>query len=273
MNRHGFLSAIAASVTFPVLPAGVSLTWYAQPLHLPARRLESGAERIVPAASIIKLLIAEAVVDEIGRGRLQLDAQIAIAPHDRVDGSPRFPSGSRAPVSGLVAAMLSFSDNTAANALLHHLGFDACNARASALGLPATRFRRSFYDWNAQRRGLENTTSARDSALLMERLADLPRSPDAGRAAAGEVVMRALLAQDDRETIPAALGNNSAIANKTGELPNVRHDVAIVGYGARDPYVVAILCRYDGSRSAAITAIRHVATTIDRQFAGVRPPQ
>jgi beta-lactamase class A len=268
MNRQGFLDAIAAAVAFPALPAGVSVTWYAQRLHVPAHRLENGGDRIVPAASIIKLLIAEAVVDEIGHGRLQLDAQIAIAPHDWVDGSPRFAPGSRAPVSGLVAAMLSFSDNTAANALLHQLGFDACNARASALGLSSTRFRRSFYDWNAQRRGLENTTTARDSGLLMERLAGFPRSADARGAAAGEVIMRALLAQDDRETIPAALGNGSGIANKTGELPNVRHDVAIVGYGARNPYVVAILSRYTGSRSAAITAIRQVATTIDRQFAG-----
>ncbi|MDB5072433.1 MAG: Beta-lactamase enzyme family [Candidatus Eremiobacteraeota bacterium] len=79
--------------------------------------------------------------------------------------------------------------------------------------------------------------------------------------------MIALLAQTDRETIPSALRSRSHIANKTGELPGVRNDVAIVGYGDPDAYVVAVLDRYgNNERRAAIDAIRDVIRTIDRRL-------
>jgi beta-lactamase class A len=259
----------AGCVARPIFVEAASrdeLVWYAGDLD-GARTFSNGADRVLPAASVIKLLIARTLVDAVSAGQLSLDARVPLKLRDRVGGSDRYgatPPG-RYRVGDLLGAMLSLSDNTASNVLLHYLGAERCNGRAAASGFTATRIRRSFYDWEAQRRGLENTTTARESALLLVELAR--RAQVRGRD--GEVAratMRALLAQTDRETIPAALPRRSAIANKTGELPGIRNDVAIVGYGRHDAYVVSVMDRYAAPRSVAIEQIRALVATLDRRF-------
>ncbi|HEX3462674.1 MAG TPA: serine hydrolase [Candidatus Elarobacter sp.] len=259
--------ALSAARGALATPSSPTLTWYAERLHNRGTALESGAQRTVPAASVIKLLIARTIVGELASRRLAFGDGVPLRGADRVGGSDRYgavPPG-RYPLAGLLEAMLSLSDNTAANALLHLAGMDACNACAAELGLAATRFRRTFYDWDAQRRGLENTTTAFESARLLAEL--VTHTGDAGRAGeAARIALRALLGQTDRETIPAALPGRRGIANKTGELPGIRNDVAIVGYGTPNAYVLAIMCRYPPStgRAAAIGAIRRRVEEIDR---------
>jgi len=273
MRRRLFIALVGAEcVTFP---QGVRASLVSGPIYFAAdlrgnRQYSGGADTVLPAASVIKLLIARTLVDDVAAGRLALDSRIPLNARDRVGGSDRYetsPPGAY-PLEDLLSAMLSLSDNTASNALLQHLGMDRCNDRAGASGLRATRIRRRFYDWEAQRQGRENTTTPRESALLLVDLAR--RAQEVGRG--GEVsraTMQALLAQSDRETIPAALPQRLAIANKTGELPGVRNDVAIVGYERRSPYVVSVMYRYGGTdRSSAIQEIRSLVRSLDRRLTG-----
>ena len=272
MKRGDFVAlATAASVALPAPGRGSSgdvLVWYAADLS-GTRVLSKDPDRVLPAASVIKLLIARTLVDAVATSALSLHSRIPLAAHDRVGGSDRFGTsvpGSYA-VADLLGAMLSVSDNTASNVLLRYVGRERCNRRAAASGLTATRIRRRFYDWDAQRRGLENTTTPRESAYLLLELAR--RAGDRGRG--GDVAlaaMNALLHQTDRETIPAAL-HRSGIANKTGELPGVRNDVAIVGYGQRHGYVISVMDRYGGARSSAVLAMRSLVGSLDRRLGPV----
>jgi beta-lactamase class A len=246
-----------------------TLIWYGARLNRHEPPVSHNADQVLPAASIIKLLIVRTILTEIARGRLALNASVEITPGDRVGGSDRYGSAraGRYQIAPLLKAMISFSDNTAANALLHKVGFQRCNEQATSLGLKYTRIRRSFYDWDAQRRGLENTTTPRESALMLADLAALTRASDKVRAGA-QLAMDALLTQTDRETIPTALLRRFAIANKTGELPGIRNDVAIVDYGHPEAYVVSVMSRYVGiARAVAIRDVRSVVINVDRHFA------
>jgi beta-lactamase class A len=243
------------------------LIWYAARLD-GTKQLASNADGVLPAASVIKLLIALTLIENARAGRFDVGARVALTAADRVGGSDRFGAAApgRYPAGDLLEAMLSLSDNTASNALLRAAGMARCNDVAAAHGLRSTRIRRRFYDWDAQRRGLENETTPRECAELL-----LSIAREAARARGGlpfaRTAMRALLAQSDRETIPMALPNRRDVANKTGELPGVRNDVGIIAYGHADAYVVAVLDRYgSGDRGAAIQAIRGVVRTVDRRL-------
>lgn len=268
MRRSRLLTLLGAAFASPTRLGASSdaLVWYAADLDGP-RRLGHDENRVLPAASIIKLLITLALIEQAATDRFGLDKRIMIHVDDRVGGSDRFGSAAPGsyPAGALISAMLSLSDNTAANALLREAGMERCNLRAADLGLPRTRIRRRFYDWEAQRRGLENVTTPRESAEMLVYVASdaLVVGP---RGDVARFAMRALLAQSDRETIPAALPQRHEIANKTGELPGVRNDVAIVGYSEARPYVIAVMDRYDTSRAAAVQQIRTVVQSVDRNF-------
>lgn len=279
MKRRRALEALAALTASCALPppaagAAETLAWYTTDVAR-CRHAGENADLVLPAASVIKLLIAMTLVEQARAGRFDLHADVALHEADRVGGSDRFGTAAAGayPAAEMLRAMLSLSDNTASNALLGVAPMAECNATASRHGLAKTRIRRRFYDWAAQRRGLENVTTARESAELLLLLA----SAASERTGGGEVArfaMRALLAQTDRETIPAALPDRSGIANKTGELPGVRNDVAIVGYGRPGAYAVAVMDRYSaGARSSAIAAIRRAAENADRVLRGSPCPR
>jgi len=257
--------AFTPAVAFAGTPT--TLNWYAGRVD-GERHLERNADGVLPAASVIKLLIALALIEDAQANRVDLATKVALTREDRVGGSDRFgaaPAG-RYPAGTLIDAMLSLSDNTASNALLRAVGMPRCNEVAAAHGLRATRIRRRFYDWAAQRRGLENETTPRESAKMMLLIAHEAQASRAGSVVA-QAAMRALLAQSDRETIPSALPSRRDVANKTGELPGVRNDVGIIGYGHAGAYVIAILDRYgNSSRTSAIAAIRDVVRAVDRRL-------
>lgn len=263
----GVLAGVTLACTAGLAPPVPGPVWYAARID-GTTRVESGADVVLPAASVIKLLIALTLIEQARAGRFGVATRVPLTAIDRVGGSDRF--GAAAPGSypggALLDAMLSLSDNTASNALLAAVGMRRCNDVAASHGLRSTRVRRRFYDWAAERRGLENETTPREAAAMLLLLArdaaqDGPASGVARRA------MSALLAQTDRETIPFALPNRGAIANKTGELPGVRNDVAIVGYGHAGSYVVAVFDRFGSAeRASAIEAIRGVVRMVDRQL-------
>jgi len=275
MRRRAALAMLGAVVSAPFAASAFprTLAWYAAQVD-GAGHEGSNEDEVLQAASIIKLLITLALIAQAHAGDFDPRGGVVVEAVDRVGGSDRFGQAvahRSYPADELIEAMLSVSDNTAANALLRVAGMTRCNDIAYLHHLERTRIRRRFYDWDAQRRGLENVTTARESAQLLLLVASAAKERGAG-AAVARLAMSALLAQEDRETIPAALPNRSSIANKTGELPGVRNDVGIVSYGHRGSYVISVMDHYgDDARSTAIEAMKHIVKTIDRKFGGRAP--
>ena len=123
---------------------------------------EHEGDRVVPAASTIKPIVASAF------WRSGLD------PRERVE-VPEVPwslaDKLAAPTLGDCALlMLTSSDNAATNVLLERLGFDTVNAEAERLGCERTEIRRLMIS-----DGPENLTCASDLVRMMTAI-DEPRS-------------------------------------------------------------------------------------------------
>ncbi|HJP86798.1 MAG TPA: serine hydrolase [Gemmatimonadaceae bacterium] len=111
---------------------------------------------------------------------------------------------------------------------------------------------RGVEDGKAFDRGLNNTATARDLAIIL-------RAIQQGRAAPADAtrqMLSILLAQEFNEKIPAGLPSGVRVAHKTGEITAVSHDAAIVYPPGRQPYVLVVLTRgiADGARSSKLIA-------------------
>ena len=162
---------------------------------------EEGGDRVVPAASTIKLFVASAFWrSALDPGEVVRPAPAGWSVADRL---------ASVTLADCALLALAFSDNAATNVLLERLGFDAVNEEASRLGCTQTEVRRFMLA-----DGPENVTCARDLATSLRALDD-PRVLDA-------------LAQAHDSELPLRLDGRD-VRVKTGELwPRVYHEVALV---------------------------------------------
>jgi beta-lactamase class A len=191
---------------------------------------EEGGDRVVPAASTIKLFIASAF------WRSALDpaerVEVPVVPWSLADALSSVTLGDCALLS------VAFSDNAAANVLLERLGFDAVNEEATRLGCEQTVVRRLMLS-----DGPQNLTCARDLARGLAAIEE-------------ERVLDALGRAHDSE-LPLLLADRD-VRVKTGELwPDVYHEVALV-----DRALTVAVC----SQPAALPG--EVAAVADSLFRG-----
>jgi beta-lactamase class A len=275
--RSDFIGGLSATLLAP--PGVASLDWsfpgivaaYARRLDARAPFVQHAARTVMPAASIVKVLILLAGIARIEQSGRTWSQQIPIRRSEVVAGSDTFGSaraGSSASFEALGRAMITQSDNTAGNVLVDWLGFARIARMAGAAGLHQTKLRRHFMDFATRTAGIDNTTTARDMALLLYGIANGARSGFAGVSGAGcRAVIGLMRRQEDRETIPDGVGPGRTVANKTGELIGVRHDIALVSLGSPRAYVLALLSEDIRDRALAFRRLREIAAAIDRQSA------
>jgi len=197
------------------------------------------ADEVVTAASTIKVPILATALDEVEAGRLDL-AQPCALPPQRTGGSGvlhSLPSVRTLTLADLLTLMTIVSDNTATNAVIDLVGMERVNRFCARVGLKATVLRRKMMDADAVRLGLENTTTARDQATLLDAIAWRDLLPAPLRAFA----LQALEQQQFNDGLPALLPDGAIVAHKTGELPGLRHDVGILTAANGRQAVVAAL--------------------------------
>jgi len=196
------------------------------------------ADRPVPGASVIKILILVEAHAQAIEGRFAWTDGHTLLATDLVGGTGSFqhePVGSSWTYLQYARRMISESDNVAANILLRRLGLRAVNERAAKLGLSVTRMEREFMDFDAQRRGLENWTTARELGSLLRAIFRREiLTPEACDA------MIALLEHTSRGRIAAGVPKDVVVGHKSGTLPGCRHDAGWVRV-AGHPYVLAVL--------------------------------
>jgi beta-lactamase class A len=160
--------------------------------------------------------------------------------------------GQRIPVRELMQRMITRSSNLATNELIALVGAARVTQTAHRLGAAHMQVLRGVEDQTAFDRGIINTTTARDLAVLLAAIED-------GRVlsrASSALMREILLAQEFNSKIPAGLPPGTPVAHKTGEITAVSHDAAIVYPKGRRPYVLVVLTRglRDGAESSALIA-------------------
>jgi len=206
------------------------------------------------AASTMKVPVMIELFRRVDSGGLRLDQGILLVNQfgSIVDGSPYSLNagddsdslaytmvGSRVTVRELIDRMITRSSNLATNALIELAGATRANATAHALGAKNIRVLRGVEDGKAFSAGLNNTTTARDLATLMEAIETERAASPASCAAMRDVLLR----QEFNSEIPAGLPTGTKVAHKTGFITGVLHDAAIVYPAGRRPYVLVVLTR------------------------------
>lgn len=184
------------------------------------------ADREVPAASVIKVLLLVALLDEVEAGRREL-SEVVELPAERVGGAgalAMLPSVERLTVDELARLMICQSDNDASNVLMELVGAEPVRDVAERVGMTATHLRRRFMDTEARDAGVDNTTTAADMALLLARLRAGHVVPFSHVRYAFELLGEQQLAVGLTALLPDGVLHGS----KPGELRGIRHDVAVI---------------------------------------------
>jgi beta-lactamase class A len=222
--------------------------------------LESGSRLFINervsfhAASTMKVPVMLEVYRQARAGRLSLDARLpvknefksiadgsafSVAPEDDSEQTLYKKVGGTETVRELVRLMVTESSNLATNILIERVGAARVRALCRRLGARDMRVLRGVEDGKAYERGMNNTTTARDLALLLRAVAE-------GRAVsrqASREVADVLAAQKFNEGIPAGLPAGMRVAHKTGSITKIEHDAGVVYPPGRRPYVLVVLVR------------------------------
>jgi beta-lactamase class A len=264
------------------------------------------ADQPVQTASVIKLPIMVETFAEVAAGQRGLEGKLVLTKDNQVPGSgilAQLQPGLQVTLYDAVVLMMDLSDNTATNMVINHIGIPAVNARIKAMGLKDTYLYKKVFKPaegpmppDQAKFGLGKTT-AREMADVMESIegcatgakppAHAPANwngvNDPERCRQMIEIMRNQ--QQNRNMIPHYLetidtsDQGSAIADKVGELDDVRADVAVV-YSKAGPIVISAFT-YDNkdqtwtAENEAELLIARMAKLIVNTWspAGLEPPK
>ncbi|WP_093271267.1 serine hydrolase [Saccharopolyspora shandongensis] len=239
----GFAERLRAEAVFGGLPGRIGFAAWDLDEREPVL---VDAERVVHAASTIKVLIMITALRAVREGRLGLDAEVEL-PAERAGGFGvlrELPSVTAISLRDLITLMIVISDNAATNAVIDAVGFEAIRACAADLGCTATQVQRRLMDVNAPGR---NETTALDQARVLAALAGGSALPPELTEHALDVLSR----QQVRDRLPALLPDGAQCWNKTGELLGLRHDVGLIGDDRPRAVVAVLVDELTDERSAA----------------------
>ena len=238
-------------------------------------------DSVFHAASTMKIPVMIEVLRRAQSGSFSLDQGILLVNQfaSIVDGSPYSLDpgedgdsalyeriGERVPVRDLMRRMITRSSNLATNQLIALTGAHNVTATARTLGAGSIQVLRGVEDQKAFDRGMINTTTSADLAVL---LLAIERGQVLSPASSAEM-REILLAQEFNAKIPAGLPPGTRVAHKTGEIVAVSHDAAIVYPASRRPYVLVVLTKGIRESRASSALIADISRLVYAHATGPR---
>jgi beta-lactamase class A len=180
-----------------------------------------GADVPRPGASVLKVAIGIAADRAIAAGTLEPDAPVPVAELRARAAGPGFPwlldAERTLTVREVVALMLALSENAATAAVLDRVGYAAARDALVVAGCVATTIEPDLGEPSGPPVG---TTTAREALALLSAGTDAGRHPLTAHALRNGML---------NSRIPLGVTEHDiAIAHKTGSLPGVAHDVALL---------------------------------------------
>ncbi len=200
------------------------------------------------SASLIKLYVMGAVMQEIQNGNLEMNDTI----------------------SQLLDKMITISDNEATNELVRYL--DSDHEHKKGMQKVNDFIRTQGFEYTQEYNGLEdtslwysietkNSTSAKDCGRLLERIY---RGEFVSHLASHQME-ELLLKQEVTYKIPSTIPSESHVANKTGETSDCENDAAII-YTPKGDYILCIMSCDLSSKSSAVSYLQEMSSLIYRYF-------
>jgi beta-lactamase class A len=209
-----------------------------------------------PSASLVKVPVLVALLDEVARGSIRLDERTSMIARDRVGGSgvlQMMAPGLQLTVEDAAWLMITISDNTATNLLLDKINIRTVWTKMEALGLPHTKIHSKTF--------IRATSVAMDSSVKyglgvavpdeMVRLFALLHEGRAVSPAMDSLALAMLRGNQDATKLARWLPDTIAVAHKTGEVDASRNDCGII-YGPDAPVAVCVMTRENRDTSYAV---------------------
>lgn len=234
------------------------------------RQLAHRADELFAMCSTFKWVLAAAILVGVDRTQLSLDERVSYGPSDLLEYAPvareHVDDGSLT-VEALARAIVTVSDNTAANLLLPKVGGPAgLTLFVRSMGDLVTRLDRTEPTLNSNEFGdLRDTTSPRAMVGLMRRVL----CGDALSNTSRERLLSWLRdCETGKERLRAGFPGNWIVGDKTGTgARGATNDVAIAMPPGRAPVLVAAYMSEGGAGSTALQAAHaDVGQLVAREF-------
>jgi beta-lactamase class A len=147
--------------------------------------------------------------------------------------------GSSVVIREIVNDMITYSSNLATNLLIDYVEAKNVQKFMASIGANDIQVLRGVEDLKAYRAGKNNTTTAKDLAIIFQVIYDGTFWSLEGR----EEMLNILLDQHFRKKIPAKLPTDVKVAHKTGSITRIDHDSGIVFPNDYTPYILVILTK------------------------------
>ncbi len=224
------------------------------------RVYEHNADDAFVSASLIKMPIMVATFQAIWEGRLSLNTKIKLQRQYRRDGSGVLKwarSGASYPLSQLIYAMMTRSDNTATAMVIDQLGYDYLNGCFRNFGLITTRIHPEGMSLaSTLAPSKDNYTTPREMGSLLEKLYKHELVNDG----LSDLMLEIMKGADSNTRLKEHLPAQWKLARKTGLLRKYCHDVGIV-YTPQGDYVLCVLTGHNRTYRKAKGFIASVGRT------------
>jgi beta-lactamase class A len=231
----------------------------------------------MPTASLIKFMIMLEVYLQVSEGKVKLEDKLTLKKADMVPGSGiltyHFSDGASFSLRDATRLMMVFSDNTATNMVLDHIGLPSTNKRLDAWGYGKTRLnakvflgsKTSLDPERTKKFGLGSTT-ARETLLMLEKVHE-------GKVVSREVcneMLGHMKKCDDKLKLKRFLPENMVVAHKSGTVSDARTDAGIL-YLPAGPVAICVLTSQNADKTykdnnAANIVIGRIAQQVVQHF-------
>lgn len=219
--------------------------------------IEFNSQEVYPSASLIKIAILYEALRQIDSGTIRAEGEVIISELDKIGDTgvlQALPNVKSYSIIDLLTLMVIVSDNSATNLMINLLGMDSINKTIRSLSMKNTILQRKMLDFQSIKSGRDNLTTAADIvACLKAGVTGTALTKDSK-----DLFHSILEQQQFRDKLPVFLCEDLMTAgNKTGELPGIEHDCAVITYGKSRAFVAVLI---DGlaEPETGKSAIRHI---------------
>lgn len=239
---------------------------------------EVNADHAFPAASVIKLTMLALLLRDVEEGSVDWTAPRKIAPQNRVGGTGvlgELDDTYNPTLKAMAKLMIVVSDNTATNEIMDVIGIERHNEFCRSLGFKSTKLMRKMMDYDAIKEGRNNFMCAGEAGKLLSNIAkgEFVSKP------ISEQIISIMQRQQCRNKLPALIPaipyyyapteavnvqkpNTVLVANKTGELARIQHDVGLFTLPDGRRYVVSVFTSDLEDDSQGIAAIGELSRVV-----------
>jgi beta-lactamase class A len=243
------------------------------------REIKINDKETYHAASTMKTPVMIEVYKQAAEGKFSLNDSIELKNEFKslVDGSPYSLDsaddseyelykhiGEKRTINALLYQMIIVSSNFATNLIMQKVGAQNVTQSMRQLGAKDIQVLRGVEDNKAFAKGLNNTTTAHDLALIFEKIA----KGKAVNAEASQAMINILLDQKFNEIIPALLPPGVKVAHKTGSITHVHHDSGIVILPDGRKYVLVLLSKDWDDEKLTIQTMANISLLIYKYVTG-----